>query len=391
MDARLSNGPRVALLALVCVLAVSCSGRSPPAAEPDRQPAGAWPTHGWRTVAPQDAGIDPSVLAGIDQGARLTYPALRSVLVVRHGTLVVERYYHGATPASYFNVFSVTKSVTSALIGIALGDHKLDGLDQPVGRLLARHLPPRPDPRIRDATLEHVLTMTAGLPPDPAPETPPGWADASDWVRFVLSRHPATKPGTRFAYSSEGSHLLSAIVADATGQTTLRYAQTKLFAPLGIASDPAFEPEFAPENAAAYERAGFAWPTDPRGYHLGYGFLKLTARDMAKLGYLYLKGGAWEGSQVVPAAYVRASTRRHTSTGGTFGPDEGYGYQWWTMTEQGHPAFAAIGLGGQLIEVVPDLDLIVVMTSAPGAAEDIRAAGDSQRMVGDVVVPAVRD
>jgi CubicO group peptidase (beta-lactamase class C family) len=92
------------------------------------------------------------VLAGIDHGARLPYPTLRSVLVVRHGMLVVERYYHGATPDTHFNVFSVTKSVTSALVGIALGDHKLDGLDQPVARLLASHLPPRPDPRIRAVT-----------------------------------------------------------------------------------------------------------------------------------------------------------------------------------------------------------------------------------------------
>jgi CubicO group peptidase (beta-lactamase class C family) len=385
---------RATLVAVVCVLAVACTERTgSPASERDQQPVTAWPTHGWRTAAPQDAGMDPSVLAGIDHGARLPYPALRSVLVVRHGVLVVERYYHGATPASYFNVYSVTKSVTSALIGIALGEHTLAGLDQPIGRLLATHLPPKPDPRIRSATLEQVLTMTAGLPPDPTDGTPPSLvhAPASDWVRFVLSQHPATKPGTRFAYSSDGSHLLSAIIADATGQTTLRYAQAKLFGPLGIASDHPFEPVFAPRNAAAYERAGFAWPTDPQGYHLGYGFLKLTARDLAKLGYLYLKGGAWEGRQVVPAAYVRASTQRHASTGGTFGPYEGYGYQWWTTTEQGHRAFAAIGLGGQLIEVIPDLDLIVVMTSEPGTAEDLRAGGDSQRMVGNVVVPAVRD
>jgi CubicO group peptidase (beta-lactamase class C family) len=370
---------------------VSCTGRGPPAAEPDLPPAGAWPTRGWQTAAPQDAGIDPSVLAGIDHGAHLTYPTLRSVLVVRHGRLVVERYYHGATPASYFNVFSVTKSVTSALVGIALGDRELAGLDQPAGRLLARHLPPRPDPRIRAITLEHLLTMTAGLPPDTAPETPPGWVRAGDWVGYLLRQRPATRPGTRFAYSSASSHLLSAIVADATGQTTLRYARDRLFAPLGIASDPAFEPEFAPRNAAAYERAGFAWPTDPKGYHLGYGFLKLTARDMAKLGYLYLKGGAWEGGQVVPADYVRASTRRQVPTGRAADPGEGYGYQWWTMTERGHPAFAAIGLGGQLIEVVPDLDLVVVMTSAAGTVEDIRAAGDSRRLVADVVVPAVKE
>jgi CubicO group peptidase (beta-lactamase class C family) len=285
---------RHATLVVVCVLAVACTGRTnTPVSHRDQQPASEWPTHGWRTAPPAEEGMDPKGLAVIDDDARSVFPSLRSVLVVRHGVLVFEHYYHGATPATHFNLWSVTKSVTSALVGIALGEHTLDGLDQPIGRLLATHLPPRPDPRLRKATLEQVLTMTAGLPPDPPDGTPPGLVHASDWVQFVLSQHPATTPGARFAYSSDGSHLLSAIVADATGQPTLRYAQAKLFRPLGIASDHPFQPLFAARNQVAYQRAGFAWPTDPQGYQLGYGFLKLTARDLAKFGYLYLEGGVW--------------------------------------------------------------------------------------------------
>jgi len=383
--------PRAALLVVVCVLAVACTGRTgTPVSHPDQQPPSEWPTHGWQTAAPTREGMDPKGLAMIDDDTGRVYPALRSVLVVRHGVLVLERYYHGATPATYLNVFSVTKSVTSALVGIALGEHTVGGLDQPIGRLLARHLPPGADPRLRTATLEQVLTMTAGLPADPTNgHDPPGLAHARDWVRFVLGQHPATTPGARFAYSSDGSHLLSAIVADATGQSTLHYAQVKLFEPLGIASDHPFEPLFAPGNAAAYQRAGFAWPTDPQGYHLGFAFLKLTARDLAKLGYLYLKGGVWEGRQVVPAAYVRASTQTHIRTGDPHAP--GYGYQWWTMTEQGHRGFAALGVGGQLVEVLPDLDLVVVMTSEVSTVQDVRTGSASRALVGDVVVPAVRD
>jgi CubicO group peptidase (beta-lactamase class C family) len=381
---------RAALIVVVCVLAVACTGRTGTSvSHQDRQPGSEWPTHGWPTAAPAEEGMDPKGLAVIDDDAGGVYPGLRSVLVVRHGVLVFERYYHGATPATYFNVFSVTKSVTSALVGIALGEHTVGGLDQPIGRLLATHLPPRADPRLRRATLEQVLTMTAGLPADPTDGAPPGLVHASDWVRFVLSQHPATRPGARFAYSSDGSHLLSAILADATGQPTLRYAQVKLFEPLGIGNDQAFQPLFAAPNQAAYQRAGFAWPTDPQGYHLGYGFLKLTARDLAKIGYLYLKGGAWEGRQVVPAAYVRASTQTHIRTGDPHAP--GYGYQWWTMTEQGHRGFAALGLGGQLVEVIPDLDLVVVMTSEVSTVQDVRTGGASRAMVGDVLVPAVRD
>jgi CubicO group peptidase (beta-lactamase class C family) len=380
----------VTLVVVVCLLVAACSrgggSRGSQRAEPL---AGVWATHGWRIAAPAAVGMDPKGLAVIDDDAQTVFPSLRSVLVVRHGLLVFERYYHGATPATYFNVFSVTKSVTSALLGIALGEHAVGGLDQPIGRLLARHLPANADPRLRRATLEQVLTMTAGLPPDPPGGTPPSLVHASDWVRFVLSQHPATTPGTSFVYSSDGSHLLSAIVADATGETTLRYAQAKLFGPLGIASDHPFQPVFAARNAAAYQRAGFAWPTDPQGYHLGYGLLKLTARDLAKFGYLYLKGGVWEGRQLVPAAYVRASTQPRVATGDPHAT--GYGYQWWTMSEQGHRGFAAIGLGGQLVEVIPDLDVVVVMTSEVSTAEDARAGGDSLAMVGDVVVPAVRD
>jgi CubicO group peptidase (beta-lactamase class C family) len=382
--------PRAALMVVVCVLAVACTGRTgTQVSHRDQQPASAWPTHGWRIATPTQEGMDPKGLALIDDDTGRVYPALRSVLVVRHGVLVFERYYHGATPATYFNLFSVTKSVTAALVGIALGEHTLDGLDQPIGQLLARHLPPNPDPRIRKVTLEQVLTMTAGLPADPTDGTPPGLVHARDWVRFVLSQHPATTPGARFAYSSDGSHLLSAIIADNTGQPTLRYAQAKLFEPLGIGNDQPFQPLFAAPNQAAYQRAGFAWPTDPQGYHLGYGFLKLTARDLAQLGYLSLKGGTWEGRQVVPDAYVRASTQTHIRTGDPHA--SGYGYQWWTMTEQGHRGFAALGLGGQLVEVIPDLDLVVVLTSEVSTAQDVRTGGASRAMVSDVLVPAVRD
>jgi hypothetical protein len=133
------------VVVVLCVLAVACTGRTgPPASDRDQQSVGAWPTHGWRTGPPQEQGMDPNALVGIDDQANGVYANLRSVLVVRHGVLVFEHYYHGATPATYFNVFSVTKSVTGALIGIALADHTLGGLEQPVGRLLAKHLPHDP-------------------------------------------------------------------------------------------------------------------------------------------------------------------------------------------------------------------------------------------------------
>jgi CubicO group peptidase (beta-lactamase class C family) len=125
-----------------------------------------------------------------------------------------------------------------------------------------------------------------------------------------------------------------------------------------------------------------AWPTDPRGYHTGFSGLQLPARDLAKLGYLYLNGGRWDGAQVVPADYVGASTRAQSRPP----PDDpcgGYGYQWWVTSERGHPSFLAVGFGGQFVQVVPDLDLVVVTTS-DAANQRI----DAQALVGEAIIPA---
>ena len=131
-----------------------------------------------------------------------------------------------------------------------------------------------------------------------------------------------------------------------------------------------------------FEQATVAWPRDLQGYHFGGAFLKLPARDLAKLGYLYLNGGRWDGVQVVPAGYVRASTQRQSQPppGGRF---DGYGYQWWVTSEHGHPSFVAVGYGGQFIQVIPDLDLVVVITSDAENGRD-----DAQQLVGEAIVPA---
>jgi CubicO group peptidase (beta-lactamase class C family) len=210
--------------------------------------------------------------------------------------------------------------------------------------------------------------------------------ESRDWVRHVLARKLVARPGAAFAYSSASSHLLSAIVADSTGRSTLAFARARLFAPLGIHTEHAFQPVGAafptPAEERAYERATVAWPTDPQGYHGGFGGLKLPARDLAKLGYLYLNGGRWDGVQVIPAGYVRASTQRQSQPPPGYRFD-GYGYQWWVTSEQGHPSFVAVGYGGQFVQVIPDLDLVVVITSDAENGRD-----DAQQLVGEAIVPA---
>jgi CubicO group peptidase (beta-lactamase class C family) len=384
------------VVVLACLVAAACTSQPREQPVPTSRSAALvgqrdyWPTAGWRTAPPAEAGMDPKVLAVLDTNVAY-HPQLRSLLVVRHGYLVYERYWNGDAGTGQA-AFSVTKSFTSALVGIALGDHHLKSLNQTVGELLAAHLPPNADPRLAKVTVQQLLTMSSGLACDDlSPGCDPDLLfrlyQSRDWVREILGRKLVTKPGTTFAYSNAGSHLLSAIVADTTGRSTLAFARAKLFGPLGIHTEHAFQPVGVafptPAEERAYERAKVAWVTDPQGYHSGFAGLQLPARDLAKLGYLYLNGGRWDGVQIVPAGYVRASTQgqSHPPPGGPF---DGYGYQWWVTSDHGHPSFVAHGLGGQFIQVIPDLDLVVVITSDVENRRD-----DAQQLVGEAIIPAV--
>ena len=388
------------VVALVWLLAAACtspdSGQATPTSQTSTGPTHRdyWPTAGWRIATPGDQGMDPAVVGELDTKVSGTYTQVRSLLIVRHGYLVYERYWHGVDASDGHNTYSVTKSLTSALIGIALRERRLKGLDQTVGELLATHLPRNADPRLRRVTVRQLLTMTAGLAgDDPQAGDDQLWTamlGSRNWVRHILSQRLVSQPGTEFAYSNASSHLLSAMVADATGQSTLTYARTKLFDPLGIAADKAPEltiRHWAPTPAQdkAYEQAPVAWPADPQGYQMGFGFVKLPARDLAKFGYLYLNGGRWDGRQVVPADYVRASTHPQ-STPPPSAPADGYGFQWWTTTDASHRSFFAHGFAGQLIQVIPDLDLVVVLTSDADQGRD-----DAEFLVAETIVPAVTD
>ena len=386
---------RLVAAGLACLLVAACTSpvredataTSPPSQSPTQRDY--WPTAGWRTAAPEQQGMNPAVLDDLTSVVPNFYPQVRSVLVVRHGYLVYERYWHGFTASDGQDCRSVTKSFVSALVGIALRDRHLESLDQTVEELLADHLPANADPRLRKATLKQLLAMTSGLASDDSSlggddKIWDRMARSRDWIRHTLGRRLESNPGERFAYSSATSHLLSAIVADATGHSTLAFARAELFGPLGIATDHALELTInhwpvTQAELQTFEKATAAWPKDPQGYHLGDGFLKLPARDLAKLGYLYLNGGRWASTQVVPADYVRASTQPQSDPGA----GDHYGYQWWLNDDHGYDTFRAQGYGGQLIYVLPKLDLVVVITSDPNQERN-----DAGNLVWTTIVPA---
>jgi CubicO group peptidase (beta-lactamase class C family) len=241
-----------------------------------------------------------------------------------------------------------------------------------------------------DVTVTQLLSMTSGLAGDDGgvggdERIFDAMLASPDWVRHILGRSLAADPGTRWAYSSASSHLLSAIVAEATGRSTLQFARERLFGPLGINTENAFEPVLrGPPDPALYEQflhAGVAWAVDPQGYHIGGLGLLLPARDLAKIGFLYLNGGRWENRQIVPADFVHAST---TPADGT--PRGDYGWQWWLDADADHPAFFARGYGGQTIYVVPDLDLVTVVTN-----DTERPGTDGASVARSIVVPAAED
>jgi len=298
-----------------------------------------WPTDDWQTGAPERHGVDPATLAAVDARVPDETPDLSELLVVRDGVVVFERSYGGHNAAESIDVRSVTKSVIGALVGIALDEGALSSLDQTVGEVIPDRIPAGADPLVAEITIQQLLTMTSGLAWDNHTDYQTLIA-SDDWVALTLGLPVVGVPGETYVYNSGGSHLLAVMVAAATGEDPADYAAAKLFGPLGITPGD--------------------WARSPQGERIGGFGMKLTARDMAKLGFLFLNDGRWDGEQIVPEEYVRASTTWQ-SAGDSTGGFAAYGYQWWvTATDAGYPAYFALGYGGQHIYVVPDLDLVVV-------------------------------
>ena len=280
------------------------------------------------------------------------FDQLRAVVVATDDQIVFEQYF-GTDQDATWGVRSVTKSVVSTLVGIALDEGLIGSLDDPLAQLLPDYADVM-SPAVAGTTLRQLLTMTAGFPSGDA------FAESKDWVRKILTT-PQSPPGGAFLYSNGTSHLLAAVLKEASGTSVLDFARSRLFEPLDIDTRPAFQPVVpGAEDLAAYERAEFAWPLDPQGVSTGWDGMKLRPRDMVKLGQLFLDGGRWGSKQVVSADWVAQATTQQVPASGL---GDGYGYQWWTGTVDGNEVFRAMGSGGQVIEVVPDRNLVVVATT----------------------------
>jgi CubicO group peptidase (beta-lactamase class C family) len=307
------------------------------------------------------------------------YGDVHSVLIHREGTLVFERYFNGYHRDRHQAVYSVTKSFTSALIGIAIERDDLDRVDDNIWKFFS-HYPDVAnfDSAKQSITLEHLLTMTAGFEWDElsvpyySPENDViKMYNSSDWVKYTLDLPMTDMPGSRFVYNSGVSMLLSAILTEETGLSAREYAEDHLFGSMGVTS--------------------WSWETAPKNPSMSIGGWGLLLRplDMVKFGRLYLHEGRWNDEQIVPCSWVEASTHAQVS----INDRNNYGYQWWMysdwIVDEGHVAindiFIAAGRGGQYIWVVPQFDLVVVST----AWNDSNGKSSSP-MFFRYVIPAVR-
>ena len=300
-----------------------------------------WPTKLWQDASPESQGMDSALLLDMLDVIWQENIKIDSVLVVRNGYIVMDAYSYPRDEADRHNIYSCSKSVTSALVGIAIDKGFIKSVKLPVLDFFPERVAKNLNADKEAMTLEHLLSMSSGL--DCRDSYRYRWVgleemkNSPDWVQFMIDLPMVREPGTHFEYCNGVTFLLSAILQQKTGMDALSFAEKHLFEPLGI--------------------SGATWPSNPQGITVGFGRIHMRPRDMAKFGYLYLNNGIWEGQQIVSSRWIKDSTRKHVSTTGPLD----YGYQWWTTGAGG--VYGAMGYGGQFIFVVPDKKIVAVFTS----------------------------
>jgi CubicO group peptidase (beta-lactamase class C family) len=354
-------------VAFLCSL-IGCNNDNPVATYSYTTPPNV--NDGWETASLSSVGINEELVSFlIDNINYGTYPEVHSVLIVKDNKLVLEEYwaghdfrysdpdFHGAYVQfdrnTRHNTHSATKSITSALVGMAIDRGLIGSVDDKIFRYLPNYQSLNNEGR-EDITIEDALTMSSGLQWnewDVSISSPQHdvvrFDQSSDPIQYLLSKPLVTPPGTSFYYNGGTVDLLGVIVGNAAETRLPAFSSSYLFGPLGITN--------------------YEWTTlYPSGITCAHGDIYMTPRDMAKFGYLFLNNGSWKGSQIISTEWVQRSTRNHISPGVSWA--DGYGYLWWLKTYRSggrsYDAFRADGWGGQQIIVFPTLNMVVVFTGA---------------------------
>jgi CubicO group peptidase (beta-lactamase class C family) len=287
----------------------------------------------WTVEDPANLGFDEEGLkTALDNAKEL--PNFYSLLVIRNNKIAVEEYYNGKDANDLFHLRSITKNISSALVGISLEE----GLIESVDSSLINYYPELITGEKEAITIRNMLNMSSGL----------DWVEddeivavlnnlVQDPIPYTLSKELVEIPGSTFNYNSLSPHVVTNIISENSGKALRQYAIDKLLGPLGISQ--------------------FVWPQDPNGEEWGGLGMQLKARDLAKFGQLYLNGGSWEGNQIVPESWVTESSQSQIQT---FSETSGYSYQWYTSTNLDVPIYFGQGFGGQSLILVPNKNLMIL-------------------------------
>lgn len=338
-------------------------------------------TGAWRLAPPEQHRVSAPALERLREHLLKSEPSIRALLLLRDGRPVFEYYRAGLGPQTLHPVHSITKSVVSTLVGAAIAQGKLDSADRPLPSLFDEAKAPGTAPEVARMRLQDLLTQRSGFE---RIGNMHGWYSAyatrypkQPVMDIALQRPVQAAPGTRFLYSNMDTHLVSVALGRRLGQPLADYARDALFTPLGIRE--------------------WQWPA-VQGYTNGAGNLQLGARDLARLGQLWLQKGQWQGRTLIDPAYFAEATRTVvTDLGAEFpsrGPSRiGYGYLFWTSEglRPGWKSFYAAGFGGQFVLVVPTHQAVIVALTDPDDMAPEKSAANTSKLLRERLVPAIAD
>ena len=266
--------------------------------------------------------------------------SVRSLLIQQHGELLGEDYFNGRRANQPYNIKSASKSIIGLLVGIAIEEGFIPSVDEPISTYFSEYFEKHPNAKKQSITIRNLLSMQAGLE-STSSQNYGAWVLSNNWVEYTLRQNFVEEIGGRMVYSTGTTHLLSVIIAKASGMSTIAFAEKYLFDPLDITVG--------------------GWDRDPQGYYMGGNNLALTPRDLLKIGQMLIDNGKYNGEQIIPLDWIIDSFKTYTYS--NYNP-YGYGYQWWNQKVGDYMVLFAWGHGGQYIMMIPELDAVVVFTSS---------------------------
>jgi CubicO group peptidase (beta-lactamase class C family) len=297
--------------------------------------------------------MNSNPISNFEDLMKIEYSNISGVVIIKDESLIYEKYFDGYTKDDVLHIASVTKSIISVLIGIAIDKGYIKSVEQKVLEFFPDYTVKRGEKTIQNITIKNLMTMTAPYKYKSEPYTKIYTSD--DWVKATLDLLGGKGDIGEFKYSTVGTHILSGVLVSATGQSVINFATESLFKPLKIK---------APKNVIIQNKEEYlaflkdkyvtGWIVDPKGINTAGWGLTLTARDMAKIGQLYLSGGVWNGNRILSSKWIEDSTKKKTRWG-----ELSYGYLWWIVDD----CYAALGDGGNVIFINPKKEMVVAIAS----------------------------